>query len=158
MSDSENYRAIAPNGVVVKLLDYIILEFFSDIFSTSDHQFAYKSGFSTTLCTYMAIETIQYYRRAGSAVYATLLDATKAFDLIRYDKLFSALIKRKMCPIIIRLLLNLYMNSQYCVSYNNNTSDKFKVRNGVKQGGVMSTFLFSLGMEDLIGKIIENKQ
>ena len=68
MSDSENYRAIAPNGVFIKLLDYIILDFFSDIFLTSDQQFAYKSEFSTTLCTYMAIETIQYYLKSGSAV------------------------------------------------------------------------------------------
>ena len=123
MSDSENYRAIAPNGVFIKLLDYIILDFFSDIFLTSDQQFAYKSEFSTTLCTYMAIETIQYYLKSGSAVYATLLDATKAFDLIRHDKLFTALLQKRMCPTIIRLLLNLYVKSQYCVSFNNALSN-----------------------------------
>ena len=67
-NDSDNYRAIAPNGTLAKLLDYIIIDVFHDIFETCDYQFAYKSSFSTTLCSFMVVETIQYYRSKGNNV------------------------------------------------------------------------------------------
>ena len=40
-------------------------------------------------CFYL--ETLQYYRQAGSHVYSCLLDASKAFDRIHYGKLFNDL-------------------------------------------------------------------
>ena len=98
-TDSENYRAIAPNGSFAKLLDYVIINSLPNIFNTSDQQFAYKASFSTTMCTFMVVETIQYYRESGSNVYATLLDCSKAFDLVRFDKLFTIMLKKKLCPL-----------------------------------------------------------
>ena len=105
------------------------------------------------MCTFLASETIQYYRNGGNNVYAVLLDCSKAFDVIRYDELFQALIDRKMCPIIVRLILNLYTSVKYCVRWNGEVSRKFRISNGVKQGGVMSPFLFTVVMESLIEKV-----
>lgn len=69
--DSDNYRAIAPNGSFAKLLDYVIITYFSDVLGSSDQKIAYKPNFSTTVYTFMFIETIQYYRLNGSDVYGT---------------------------------------------------------------------------------------
>ena len=68
LSDSDNYRAIAPNNVLMKLLDYIILKRFGYVFQTSDSQFAYKPEFSPTMCSFIASETIQYYTSGGNNV------------------------------------------------------------------------------------------
>lgn len=38
------------------------------------------------MCTFMALETIQYYKTHGSKVYLNLLDCTKAFDFVRFSK------------------------------------------------------------------------
>ena len=157
LSNSDNYRAIAPNNVLIKLFDYIILDKFGDVFETNSSQFAYKSGFSPTMCSFLASEAIQYYINGGSSVYAVLLDCSKAFDVVKYDRLFNSLLKRNMCPLIIKLILNLYTNSLYCVKWNGETSETFKVRNGVKQGGVISPFLFTLFLDDLIKEIKESK-
>ena len=153
LSDSENYRAIGPNNVIMKLFDYIVLNKFDYVFETSSSQFAYKAGFSPTLCSFMATETIQYYLNGGSAVYAVLLDCSKAFDVVRYDKLFSTLIKRNLCPLVIRMILNLYCNALYCVKWNGVTSDSFRISNGVKQGGVSSPLLFTISLESLVERI-----
>ncbi len=79
-------------------------------------QFANKESFSTSLCSFLVTEAIQYYQARGSNVYMLLLDATKAFDRVQYSKLFKLLIKRDICPLIVRLLLNMYLISSAVVS------------------------------------------
>ena len=39
------------------------------------------------------------------------LDCTKAFDKVQFSKLFNALVKRDICPLIIRLIMNTYIMS-----------------------------------------------
>ena len=63
LSDSNNYRAIALNGLFGNIIDYIFINFFKNIFRSSDYQFAYKKDLSTTLCSFIMAETIQYYRQ-----------------------------------------------------------------------------------------------
>ena len=77
-SDSNNYRAIAPNGTLAKILDYIIIYVFEDDLITSDYQFAYKTSFPTTLCSFMVVETLQHYRAKGNNVFVSLLDYSKS--------------------------------------------------------------------------------
>ena len=124
-----------------------------DKLSTSHLQFAYKSDSSTALCTFLVIETIQYYRSRGSSVYALLLDATKAFDKVKFSKLFELLITRNVCPLLIRLLLNMYILNNAVVKWNGEVSGQFIMTNGVKQGGVLSPLLFSIYVDPLIDKL-----
>ena len=156
LSNSENYRGIAPNATIPKLLDYIILETFPQVFSSSDNQFAYKSKFSTTMCTFMVLETIQYYRDRGSPVYVTLLDSSKAFDYVRFDIMFNKLRRKGLCPLVIRLLMNIYSNSSYRISWNGETSDYFTIKNGVKQGAVLSPILYTLYVESLLENVLNS--
>ena len=86
---------------------------------TSPYQFAYKSGFSTSLCSFLVAETIQYYRSRGANVYMLSLDATKAFDKVQYSKLFNSLISRDIWPLIIRLIMNIYLVSTASIKWNN---------------------------------------
>ena len=157
LSNSDNYRGIAPNNLFMKILDYMILDKFQYVFETSENQFAYKPEHSTSMCTFMALETIQYYANAGSSVYCILLDCTKAFDFVRFDLLFSSLLSHNMCPLIVRLIVNLYVNAQYCVKWNNCISDCFPIQNGVKQGGVVSPLMFTLVLESVVDKVTKSK-
>ena len=86
-------------------------------------------------------------------MYMLLLDATKAFDRVQYSKLFKLLIERDICPLIVRLLLNMYLISSAVVSWNGVKSEQFKICNGVKQGGVLSPLLFSIYINPLIQEL-----
>ena len=100
---------------------------------TSEYQFAYKTGLSTSLCSFLVAETISYYRSRGSNVYMLSLDATKAFDRVQYSILFQKLIEKDICPIIIRFIMNSYLISKSLVKWNNTESRSFSLKNGVNK-------------------------
>ena len=50
----------------------------------------------------------------------------------------NKMLKKGMCPLTVRLLLNMYTEQKLQVKWNDILSDKFEVTNGVRQGGVLS--------------------
>ncbi len=86
-----------------------------------------------------------------------LLDAAKAFDRVKYSKLFNILKERYICPQIVRLVLSMYLISTAVLSWNGVNSDQFKLCNGVKQGDVMSPLLFSIYINPLMQNVNNSK-
>ena len=46
-------------------------------------QFSFKNGISTTQCTHSLLEIVDYYNYNKSDEFVLMLDASKAFDMIR---------------------------------------------------------------------------
>ena len=116
---SDNYRALTIGTGMSKLLDIVILNDQKDVLETSELQFGYKEKLSTSMCSFMVLETIEYYKSKGSNVHVVLLDASKAFDRVDYINLFEKLIKNGMCPLTDSLLLNMYIKQKLQVKWNN---------------------------------------
>ena len=117
-------------SIISKLYDAIIIQQNSNVFITSDLQFGFKNGLSTTMCTFMVQETITYYINNGSTVHTLLLDASKAFDRVNYCLLLNKLLDKGMCPLTVRLLLQMYLNQTLQVKWDDITSRQFNVTNG----------------------------
>ena len=60
-----------------------------------------------------------------------------AFDRVEYIKLFRTLRDRKMCPVVLRLIMNMFINQSIQVKWISIVSAKY-ISNGVKQGGCIS--------------------
>ena len=99
LNDSDNYRAIALSSILGKLLDWVILLSCDKALSSNDSQFGFKPKHSTSQCTFVVKETVQYYLNGGSIVYSMLLDAIKAFDRVQFINIF-----RLLCPEVFALL------------------------------------------------------
>ncbi len=112
LCDSDNYQAIALSNIFGKTFDWVILLKEKDALCSSDMQFGFKEGLSTTECTFTMLETILYYNFNHTNVYALFLDETKTFDRVHYGKLFKELCKRNMSPLVTRLLLYMYTNQK----------------------------------------------
>ena len=150
---SDNYRAITLGSIVGKLLDIIILLNHKEELNNSYLQFGFKKGSSTTSCTFAVQEVIAHYINNNSDVYCVLLDASKAFDRVEFCALFTKLMSRKICPLVIRLLLYMYTTQILTVRWNASYSELFNVTNGVKQGGVISPILYCVYTDDLLNNL-----
>ena len=96
------------------------------------------------------LEVIGYYNVNKSSV-----DASKAFDRVNYCRLVAELLKRNICPLLLRLLLFMYTRQSLRVMWGNTVSSEFTVSNGVKQGEVLSSILFAIYTDGLLKRLEE---
>ena len=95
-------------------------------------QFRFKKNSSTVIYNYMLKETIDYYNENKTDCYLLLLDASKAFDRVEYNTLFNRLRDRNMCPIVLRLLINMYIYQKIQVKWNDVLSNQYSISYGIK--------------------------
>ena len=149
-ADVSSYRAIAGSSLILKLFDQVVLILWGHLLQSDPLQFGYKTGYSTTQCSWFVMETASYFIRKKTPVIVTLLDCTMAFDKCRFDVLFEKLLERKLPPIVLRVLLYVYQEQYAWVKWGNEKSRRFRIQNGTRQGSVLSPSLFSVYMDELL--------
>ena len=147
---SDNYRSIALSSVILKMFDWVVMDLFGERLELDQLQFSYQRNCSTTMCTWLVVETINHYKRNQTNVYSCFMDMKKAFDVVKHATLFRKLVERDVPPVFLRLLLVMYMSQSAKVRWEGEESDAFKIMNGVKQGAVLSAILFCVYINDLI--------
>ena len=157
ITSSNNYRSIALSSLILKVFDWVVLLLHRDNLKIDELQFGFQQDTSTTMCTWLAVETIDYFLRNGSDVFVCVMDMTKAFDKVQHSKLFWKLVEKGVPPIFIRLLLVMYNKQLANVRWNGVLSDSFFVRNGVKQGAVLSPILYCIYIDSLFTHLRKKK-
>ena len=148
-SDVHNYRPIALVTVASKIFENVLLDLLQTYLLTCDNQFGFKKGHATEHCIFVLKNAIDYYRSHNSPVFTCMLDASKCFDKINHWTLFKKLISRGIPLIYVRILVYWYRNQTFCVKWGSITSSFFDVTNGVRQGGILSPYLFAVYVNDL---------
>ena len=123
------------------------------------NQFGFKRKTSCNHAIFTLKETILYYTENKSGCKVASLDAEKAFDKVWRDGLFFKLLPR--LDISLWIILKLYYDSSKGTimidPLNLIFSDLFVINSGVKQGGILSPYLFDAFADDLIIKCINSK-
>ncbi len=103
---NKHYRVITLCSSIVNVIDIVMLMRYSHLLNTTAMQHAFMKGHSDVY--FGSHEIINYYLNNNADVYTCFIDATKAFDHIRYDKLFQILIDREMPELAVWSMLDLY--------------------------------------------------
>jgi hypothetical protein len=130
-----------------------ILHKFGSFFYSHDLQLGFKKGVGCGPAVFAVQETVKHFTDRGSTVYAAVLDATKAFDRVNHGLLFRKLQDRNVPPCLINTLACWYSKLYAVVRWNASFSENFQVCCGVRQGGILSPFLFNVYVDDLIQEL-----
>ena len=142
VSDIDSYRPIALANCISKLYEALLRDKIFNHLQTSFSQFGYKRKLGTDMCLYTFKEIIDCYNRRDSNIYCCFLDASRAYDRVSHKTLFNMLSERKVPLIFIRIIAYWYKHQLLFVKWGNALSSSFRVTNGVRQGSVISPYLF----------------
>ena len=100
-----NYRTIALSCILSIILDWIILIMEQKTLSPSELYVSFKKGVFTTECPYSLLRTIEYHNYSKFDEYVLKFDASNAVDRVNYCELYNELIKGRLSPLILVLIL-----------------------------------------------------
>ena len=90
---------------------------------------------------------IKKAREFQENIYFCFIDYAKAFDCVDNNKLWKILQEMGIPDLLTCLLRNLYAGQEAAVRTGHAAADWFQIGKGVRQGCILSPFLFNLYME-----------
>ena len=148
-SSSDNYRPIAIATSFSKIIESLIHKRIDGFLSTADNQFGFRKHHSTDLCIFVLKDVVNYYLSLNTPVFMCFLDIKKAFDRVNHFNLFKKLLDRGVPPYIVKLLCFWYRHQLFQVKWGQCLSQPFAVTNGIRQGGLLSPYLFNIYVDGL---------
>ena len=112
-----------------------------------DVQAGFRKGRGTIDQTANFHWIIEKAREFQKNTYFCFIDYAKAFDCVDHNKLWIILKERGITDYLTCLLRNLYAGQEATVRTGHGTRDSFQIRNGVRQGCILSPCLFNLYAE-----------
>ena len=94
IENSDNNRSIALSSVILKVFDWVVITLFGKNLGLDELQSSYQRNCSTTMCTWLVIESVAHFSRNRSNVYGCFMDMKKAFDMVKHSSLFKKLSER----------------------------------------------------------------
>jgi Reverse transcriptase (RNA-dependent DNA polymerase) len=80
----------------------------------------------------------------------------KAFYKVDYWKLFNKFSDDDIDSDIVALLAFWYSEQEICIQWENVFSNKFSIGNDTRQGGILSSYLFTRYIRELIAAIVQS--
>ena len=150
----DSYRAIASSSLILKTFEQCIMIIWGDKLSSDSLQFGFKRKCSTNQATWLVQETLGHFLRRGSKPIAVILDCSKAFDLAKFNIIFSELLDRGVPAIVVRVLSFSYQEQKAWVRWGRKAiSSTFRIQNGTRQGSVASPSFWSIYLNPLFEEL-----
>ena len=110
-------------------------------------QFGFRPGSGTREAIFCFNILAQKFIEVDQDVYTCFIDYSKAFDKVHHFQLIECLEKIGMDGRDIRIIANLYWHQKAAIRINNELSPFTSIQRGVRQGCVLSPYLFNIYTE-----------
>jgi len=153
--DPKNYRGISLLPVLckvfTKLLNNRLVEYAEAENMQAEEQAAYRKGYSTVDQIYVLQSLVQKQLcKKGGRYYVIFIDFAAAFDSVPHLHLIYTLIKNGIHGGVLSVLKTMYDQLKSCVKTPKGLTQFIECTVGVRQGCVVSTFIFSMYIQELV--------
>ena len=155
VANVQNYRGISLLNITSKMFSGIIFERLIHYCDLKDllpeSQAGGRRGYSTVDNIFCLQSLVQkYLSKKSGRFYILFVDFSKAYDSVNRSKLWEVLIQNGLKGKILDILQSMHKDVLAAVKFDRNKiTDYFRCMNGVKQGCVLSTLLFSMYVSKL---------
>lgn len=155
-TEPKSYRPITLLPVIYKLFERVLHHRLTTWTASKQLKFpsaqqnAYQKHLGPVTASFNLQEAVLSYTESNSSVYAAFLDTAGAFDNVRHSAIIMKMHNLGIKGKFLRLIINSYKDIFGCVTVNGVTSDIFPVLQGIRQGGIMSTWSYLLFIDELL--------
>ena len=153
--ECSNFRGISLLSVVGKVHGRVLINRIRD---KTEHvivevQGGFRRGRGCTDQIFIVRQIYEKYLGKGKDVYFAFLDLEKAYDRVDRDAMWNVLRLYGLGGRLLQGVKSLYVGSKACVRVRNEVSEWFPVRVGLRQGCVMSPWLFNLYIDGVVREV-----
>jgi hypothetical protein len=148
-TDCSNYRGISLLSTTYKSLSYILLSRLTPYAEEiiGGHQCGFRRNRSTTdhiFCIRQILEKKWEYNEAMNQLFA---DFRKTYDSVTREVIYNILIEFGISLKLVRLI-KMCLNKSYSrIWVGKYLSDRFSIKNGLKEGNALSPFFLNFALE-----------
>ena len=155
MNECSNFRGISLLSVVGKVYGRVLINRIRDKTENVivEVQGGFRRGRGCTDQIFTVRQICEKYLGKGKDVYFAFLDLEKAYDRVDRDAMWNVLRLYGIGGRLLRGVKSFYVGSKACVRVGNEVSEWFPVRVGMRQGCVMSPWLFSLYVDGVVREV-----
>lgn len=159
LSVPNNYRGITILSNISKVLEKLLMLKILQQNSPPTLN-ALQGGFREHMsCAHTAFilqEAIQSLRDQGKKAYVAYLDVRKAFDTVWHEGLLVKMHQKGIQGPIWHIINKWYTTCTSSLLWNGKQSKQFPIQQGVRQGGVLSPFLYCIFVDELLDILSES--
>jgi len=156
-----SYRGVTLLPVINKIFEKCILlrmeRHLSIINFPPNLQHAARKKNNNVTLSFAIQESINHHVEKKGKVFACMLDIEKAFDKIWWNGVFYKMYRLGITDKLWLLFYDWFNGSKCSLLYHGRLSDSFQISRSIKQGGVLSMYIFCIFFYD-VHKFIDERQ
>ena len=147
-----NFRRITITSIVGKVVELHMMSHSRPILDPAQSrlQFGFTCGVSPIYAALVLTEVMAEAADSKEPLYITLLDTSKAFDVVNHKAMLNALHQQGVTGQLWRLYDSMYSGIKSVVKWENELSDPFDEGQGIRQGGSSSADKYKSGKNKLL--------
>jgi hypothetical protein len=158
-TDPSNYRGITVTSIIMKVVEKAWLLRAAPIINEKQNpmQRGFTKASSSMNAALLVSEAINDAADTKKPIHITLLDASKAFDVVDHDILMNELHDVGITGKLWTAFQSMYQDTSSMIKWNKCLSPQFDIKQGVRQGGITSAPSYKVYTNKLLDQLQDQK-
>ena len=147
---SSSYRGITVTPIIGKTFEYSMLRKLK-LNNMTDLQFGFTEGLNPIMASLLISEAkCEKIKKNSKGINIGILDVQSAFNVVQHKIVLDKLIDQSIHPTLWLIIKDLYSGLTSKVKWAGELSESFDILQSVGQGGILSTHLYKIFVQDLL--------